>query len=62
MVARARPRVWRLALNLSVTCLVGGGLFALVGSWPAAYATFGAGLACALAAGLLHQHRNGSNQ
>lgn len=56
MTSTPPPReVWRLALNLSLTCLVGGALFALVGSLVAAWATFGAGLACALAAGLLYE-------
>jgi len=27
---------WRLALDLSITCLVGGILFTLVGAWLAA--------------------------
>jgi hypothetical protein len=58
MGARPRPPVWRLALNLSVTCLVGGALLALVGAWLAAYTTFAAGLACALAAAFLHEHRH----
>jgi hypothetical protein len=54
---RVRHESWRLTLNLSLTCLVGGALFALVGAWLAAWLTFGGGLACALAAALLYEHR-----
>jgi 1,4-dihydroxy-2-naphthoate octaprenyltransferase len=54
--APARQEVWRLALRLSLTCLVGGALFVLVGALVAAWATFGAGVVCAVAAGVLYEH------
>jgi 1,4-dihydroxy-2-naphthoate octaprenyltransferase len=54
--AHARQEVWRLALRLSLTCLAGGVLFVLVGSLVAAWATFGAGVVCAVVAGLLYEH------
>jgi hypothetical protein len=54
--APARREVWRLALRLSFTCLVGGVLFVLVGDLVAAWATFGAGVVCAAAAGVLYEH------
>lgn len=44
------------AQTLSLTCLVGGALFVLVGALVAAWASFGAGLVRALAAGLLYEH------
>jgi hypothetical protein len=54
--APARQEVWRLALRLSLTCLVGGALFVLVGDLVAAWATFGAGVVCAVVTGVLYEH------
>jgi 1,4-dihydroxy-2-naphthoate octaprenyltransferase len=56
IMARPRRELWRLALEVSLTCLIGGALFVLVGSLVAAWATFGAGLVCAAAAGGLFEH------
>lgn len=62
MAAPARRESWRLGLNLSVTCLVGGALFALIGSWAAAWGAFGGGLACAIGAALLYENQHARNR
>jgi hypothetical protein len=54
---RARRESWRLALNLSSICILGGVLFLLIGAWIAALGTFAAGLACAAAAAVLMRRR-----
>ena len=52
---------WRLAIRLSLTAVVGGVLFILVGALLAAWITFGFGALCAAAAAvLLRRHDHGS--
>jgi hypothetical protein len=48
--------LWRLALRLSMTAAVGGALLLVVGAMVAAWITFGFGVLCAGAAGLLIRH------
>ena len=50
---------WRLAVRLSLTAVVGGVLFILVGALLAAWITFGFGALCAGFAGVsLHRHEH----
>lgn len=59
MTGRGRPPadverpLWRLALRLSTTAAIGGGLFLLVGAFTAAWITFAVGGVCAVAAAKL---------